>query len=508
MVLEHSPTPQKHLVESMTGGVAAFDYNGDGRIDLYFVNGAQLPSLEKSAPRFLNRLFRNEGGFKFTDVTTEAGVGGTGYAMGVAAADYDNDGDADLFVAGVNRNLLFRNSGRGTFEDVTAKAGIVSSVWSVAAGWFDYDRDGWLDLFVVNYVRWSPAFDRYCGDRARGIRVYCHPRFFDGLPNTLYRNRGDGTFEDVSRRAGIAQHVGKGMSVAFADYDGDGRQDVFVTNDSVPNFLFRNRADGMFEETGLLAGVSLPAHGRPISAMGVDFRDYDDDGRPDVILTALAGETFPLFRNEGAGVFRDATYASGLGAATIRRSGWGVAIADLDNDGRKDVVTANAHVNDRIEQFEASAYRLPNSLFRNVGAGRFEDVSTGAGADFQQPRAHRGLVAADLNGDGRLDLVTTTLGDSPQIWENVSPAGHWLGVRVVGSPRPRDGLGAVVRVGSQVNVNTSAVGYASSVLAPVHFGLGVAVRIPTIEVTLPSGTKQLVRDVLADQVITVTEARP
>jgi hypothetical protein len=504
MRLEHSPTPEKHLIESMTGGLAVFDYNDDGRSDVYFVNGAAIPSLEKSEPRFLNRLYRNDGDFRFTDVTEEAGVGGIGYAMGTATADFDNDGDQDLFVAGVGRNLLYRNTGRGAFEEISIKAGVRGAVWSVAGGWFDYDRDGWLDLFVVNYVQWSPAIDRFCGDRARGLRVYCHPQFFEGLPNTLYRNRGDGTFADVSNRSGIASHVGKGMSVAVGDYDEDGAPDVFVTNDSVPNFLFRNRGDGTFEEVGLLAGFALPAHGRPVSSMGIDVRDYDNDGRSDAQVTALAGETFPLFRNEGH-AFRDMTYPSGLGRIAIRLSGWGVAIADLDNDGLKDIVTANSHVNDLIEQFEASAYRLANTVFRNLGGGRFEDVSGSIGPDFQQPRAHRGLAVADLDNDGRLDLITTALGEQPQIWRNLTAPRRWLDVRLIGSQSNRDGLGATVRVGSQVNVATSAVGYASSSRVPVHFGLDREAPEQVVEIRWPSGVAQIVPSVKAEQVVTVTE---
>jgi hypothetical protein len=425
--------------------------------------------------------------------------------MGAAAGDYDNDGHVDLFVAGVNRNVLYRNRGDGTFEDVTERAGIKSAVWSVAAGWFDYDGDGRLDLFVVNYVQWSPAFDRFCGDPVRQLRVYCHPRYFEGLPNTLYRNRGDGTFEDVSERSGIAKHVGKGMSVAFADYDEDGRVDAYVTNDGMPNFLFRNRGDGTFEETALRAGAALPDRGAPVSSMGADFRDYDNDGRPDVATTALAGETFPLFHNEGKGQFRDATAAAGLGALTARLSGWGIVLADLDNDGAKDLFAANAHVNDRIESFEAARYRLPNAVFANRGDGTFADATDASGVGARAPSAHRGLAVADLDGDGRLDVVVSALGEPAELWVNETGGGNgWLRVELVGTRSNRDGIGAVVRVGAQANEMTTAVGYASSSHAGVHFGLGRAERVD-VEVAWPSGLRQRAAGVSANQVLRLTE---
>src|SRR5215469_9079324 len=377
--VENSPSAEKHLIETMTGGVAAFDYNGDGLTDIFFANGAGLPSLEKSDPKYWNRLFRNEGGMRFMDVTEQAGVAGEGYSMGAAAGDYDNDGHTDLFVAGVNRNILYHNLGNGRFEDVTEKAGIKSDKWAVAAGWFDYNNDGLLDLLVVNYAKWSINGDRFCGDAARGLRVYCHPMYFEGLTNTLYRNRGDGTFEDVSEKSGLAKYQGRGMSAAFADYDGDGFLDAFLTNDNQPNFLFRNRGDGTFEEVGLGAGVALLNSGQPVSSMGVDFRDYDNDGRPDIFVTDLNNETFPLFHNLGQGMFEDATFTSRLSVLSAARGGWGNGIIDFNNDGWKDLFTANAHADDNAEQFSAAHYRQPNSIFVNLGDGTFWDVSREAG---------------------------------------------------------------------------------------------------------------------------------
>jgi enediyne biosynthesis protein E4 len=507
-VLDHAPSADKRLIETMPGGLAAFDYNGDGRIDLYFTNGAAGDGFDKTAPQFWNRLFRNDGAWQFTDVTESAGVAGATYAMGAAAADFDNDGDQDLFVAGVGRSQLFRNEGTGRFTDVAEAAGVASAVWSVAGVWLDYDRDGRLDLFVVNYVRWTPGPQRFCGDRTRDLRVYCHPKYFVGLPNALYRNKGDGTFEDVTKAAGLGAIVGKGMSAALLDLDGDGWPDLYVTNDSVPSVLLRNTGKGTFEEIGLLAGVALPGHGRAVSAMGVEAADFDADGRPDLAVTALAGETFPLYRNEGGGVFRDAGVSSGLGALTIRRSGWGIAVGDFDNDGAVDLFTANAHVNDRIDQFEASLYLEPNRVYRNAGKGRFVDVSATVGDAFQQPAAHRGAVTADLDGDGRLDVVTTALGGPAEIWKNTSPSnGHWLEVRLRGTAASRDGVGARVRIGTQAAWITTSASYASSKPPVAHFGLAGATTLPEIEVTWPDGSTQKVVAEGIDRVVTITQAQ-
>jgi hypothetical protein len=502
-VLENSPTESKRLVETMPGGIAVFDYDGDGRPDIYFTNGADVPSLEKSSPRYWNRLYRNEGNWKFRDVTEEAGVAGTGYSMGAAAADFDNDGRVDLFVAGVNRNILYRNLGNGRFQDVTARSGIRSGEWAVGAAWFDFDRDGKLDLWVVHYAAWSPDFDRFCGDLKRDIRTYCAPRYFQGLAGTLYRNRGDGTFEDVSARAGIAKYAGRGMSIGVADYDQDGWPDVFISNDSMPNFLFHNRGDGTFEEVALTAGAALRDDGKPVSSMGVEFKDYDNDGLPDLFVTALAGETFPVFRNAGRGAFLDATHQSRLGAAAIRHSGWGAGLYDFNNDGWKDLFTANSHVSDRIEQFESAVYREPDSVFVNSG-GSFREVSDEAG--LTAVKAHRGAAFADFDGDGRIDAVVSALGEHAELWENVSPQSlHWLAVRLIGTRANRDAIGARVRIGTQYAEVTTAAGYASSVNAPLHFGLGALATIPKIDIQWPDGARQTLTSVKADQLLTVTE---
>ena len=504
--LDNHASENKHYIETMPGGVAVFDYNGDGLTDIYFTNGAEIPWLRKSDPKYSNRLFRNEGSMKFREVTREAGVAAEGYSIGAAAADYDNDGDPDLFVAGVNRNILYRNRGDGQFEDVTVPAGIQSGRWAVAGGWLDYDNEGRLDLFVVNYVQWSAEQERFCGDPGRALRVYCHPKYYSELANTLYRNRGDGTFEDVSAKSGIAKVAGKGMAVAIADYNLDGFQDVFVTNDYVSNYLFRNRGDGTFEETGLLAGVGLRDNGQYISDMGADFRDYDNDGLPDIVVVALAGQTFPLFRNLGRGAFRDATQASGLGRLSLKQSGWSPLLADFNNDGWKDLFVSSSHVNDRIEMFETNRYRLHNAMFLNAGDGTFRDVSTVAGLHSVPERAHRGAAIADFNNDGRLDVVVTALGDRAELWENVSPEeNRWLRLRLVGTRSNRDGIGTRVRIGNQHNHMTTSYGYSSSSLQGVHFGLGKQNRVEHIEITWPSGARQALENVAANQVVNVRE---
>ncbi len=505
--LENSPTARKHLPETMAGGVAAFDYDGDGLTDIFLTNGAAMPSLVKDGERYWNRLFRNMGGLRFRDVTAAAGLQGAGYSMAAAVADFDNDGHPDLFVAGVRRNILYRNRGDGSFEDVTAKAGISSGEWSIGAAWLDYDNDGLLDLFVVNYVRWTPEFDSFCGDVGRNIRVYCHPRLFQGTANRLYHNLGNGRFADVSEQSGIAKYKGKGMAVAVADYDGDGFPDLFVTNDKMPNCLLHNLRNGRFEDVAFDAGVALPDTGTEMSAMGVDFRAVGNDNLPDIALTALAGETFPLFRNRGGGVFTDAGYSSRMAVLSRVYSGWGIGLVDLDNDGLKDIFTANSHVNDRVDAFEAAEYKQHNSVFRNLGDGRFEDVSQGGGTGFLQAvRAHRGCAFADFNNDGRIDVITSSLGDRPEIWENVSPgANTWLILKLRGTKSNRDGIGAVARIGNQTNHMTTSVGYASSSYFGIHFGTGQRTEVERIDVQWPSGIRQTLRNVKTNQVLEVRE---
>ena len=513
--LKNSVSPQRYTFETMTGGVAVFDYNNDGLLDIFFTNGAAIPSLEKSDPSYSNRLFRNNGDGTFTDVTEKAGLQGVGYSMGVATGDYDNDGFVDLYVTGGNRNQLFHNNGDGTFTDVTEKAGVAGIVpklgkaWSVAAGWFDYNNDGLLDLFVVNYLNYNIKTASLCVQD--GLPAYCSPVDFLGMPNILYRNNGDGTFTDVSEHSHISRYVGKGMGVAFADYDNDGFTDIFVSNDTFENYLFHNNRDGTFTNVALPAGVAYNAFGNAIAGMGADFRDIDNDGKPDIFETAMFGESFPLYRNLGEGQFQDITGTAGLIALTSRSTAWGVGIFDFDNDGNKDLFTANADILDNAMELAHRPYPLPNRVFRNKGDLTFEDMSSKAGQSFSVAAAHRAAAFGDLNNDGRIDVVVTVLNGPPEIWMNRSGSqNHWIILKLVGVKSNRDGLGTKIKIttsqGIQYNQATTAVSYNSSSDKRVHFGLGSASVVETMELTWPSGIKQVLKKIKADQILTVTES--
>jgi hypothetical protein len=511
----NSPTPNKNQIETMVAGVALLDYDGDGWLDIYLVNGAAIPSLQKESPAYWNRLYHNNHDGTFTDVTERAGLAGAGYGMGVAIGDYDNDGRPDIFLANVTGNQLFHNNGDGTFTDVTAKAGLTGAelngkkMWSVGAGWFDYNNDGNLDLFVVNYCVWEVNKDPYCHVKS-GVRGYCHPKLYAPLHDTLYRNNGDGTFTDVSKETGISSHMGKGMSVSFADYDGDGFLDAFVANDTTPGFLFHNLGGKKFEEVGAPAGVAYAPDGLALSGMGSDFIDVNNDGRPDIWYTAVEHESFPLLINQGGGEFDDLTQASGL-RSTNEMSGWGNGIFDFDNDGWKDLFVARANVLDNISVLGNRQYPEPNSLFRNLGNGKFVDVGSSAGPDFQALAAHRGVAFGDLFNDGHIDAVVSVLGGPVEILRNVSETGnHWILLKLVGTKSNRMGIGAQVHLTtedglSQWNEVTTAVGYASSSDSRVHFGLGKNRAIKELEIRWPSGIKQVLHDVKADQILTVEE---
>ena len=515
--MHNSVTPQKHQVETMLAGVAVFDYNNDGLPDIYFVNGAKLPEMDKSSPAYYNRLYRNNGDGTFTDVTEKAGLQGAGYGMGVATGDYDNDGSEDLYIASVNHNQLFHNNGDGTFTDVTARAGVagvhpkLGKTWGISAGWFDYDNDGMLDLIVINYVHWSVETEPPC--KVGEIRAYCSPNSYTGQPNILYHNNGDGTFTDVSVKSGIDKLIGKGMGVAFADYDNDGYTDMFISNDTLRNFLLHNNRDGTFSETAILSGVSYNENGKSIAGMGTDFRDVDNDGQPDIFVAAMVGDTFPLFRNRGRD-FADITSSSGVARATAGITAWGNGIYDLDNDGYKDLFATCASILDNSDEIDHLPAKQPNLVLRNLGAARgpvrFADVSKEAGPSFQVPAAHRGVAFGDFNNDGKIDAVVVVQNARPEIWMNRSPGGnHWLILNLVGTRSNRDGLGARVKIspnvgGPQWNHATTATGFSTSSDKRVHFGLGAATEA-RIEIVWPSGIVQGLANVKADQVLTVHE---
>jgi tetratricopeptide (TPR) repeat protein len=499
MIVKNGAVGEKHQIETMIAGIGILDYDNDGWPDIYVANGAIIPSLQKRDASFLNRLFRNNRDGTFSDVTTAAGVGGEGYSVGVAVADYDNDGCVDLFVTGVRSNTLYHSRCNGSFEDVTARAGLAGNGgWTVAAGWFDYDNDGLLDLFVVRYVDWDPSQEPYCGVDKPGYRTYCHPSQYRPLANALYHNQGDGTFRDVSGESGIAAHPGKGMGVAFGDYDLDGHLDVFVANDTVPNFLFHNEGNGTFREVALEASVAYNDDGRALSSMGADFRDYDNDGREDLLITALSNETFPLFRNLGGGKFINLTAPTGIAAASLPLSGWSAGLFDLNNDGFKDAFVAAGHVMDNAELVSSRSSRQPNLIFLNQGDGTFRSQLLPGEA------LHRGAAFADFDRDGRVDVVVTRLNESPLLLRNVTTrSGNWITLRLVGRRSNRDGIGARVHIvtaaGEQWNRVTTAVGYGCSSDRTVHFGLGNESQLKSLEIEWPSGSKQRLENLNANQ---------
>ena len=504
-----------HQIELTGGGVAVLDYNNDGCTDIFFTNGAAIPSLRKTGPEFYNRLFRNNCDMTFTDVTAESGLAGEGYSTAVAIGDFDNDGYPDIFVAGVKRNILYHNLGNGRFADVTAHAGVggadakFGNMWAVSAGWLDYDNDGWLDLFVSNYVVWDAATEPRCGTAER--QFYCHPKSYEGLPGQLFHNNHDGTFTDVSQASGIGRHIGKGMGVAFADIDGDGLTDIFVANDSVRNFLFRNRGDGTFQEIGLEAGVALREDGFAIAGMGGDLRDFDNDGKPDLVVSGILNDSFLLFRNLGGDRgFADDSQRTGLAMGTRMLTGWSLGMYDFDNDGWKDLFFALSHLS-QLDRYMGLDSILPNRVFRNVEGKRFVDVSAAAGPDFQQAAMHRGVAFADFDNDGRVDAVVSVVNGPAKLFRNVTGGqSHWLAIRLRGRRSNRQGLGAVVHAhlpdGRDLyNQATTTVGYACSSEALVRFGLGANRVAERIEIRWPGGGVQQISGVAADRIVDVVE---
>jgi hypothetical protein len=514
-VLNNGTTVDKPIVDSIPGGVALLDYDNDGFLDIFFTNGARIPSLSKDVPGFYNRLYHNNHDGTFTDVTEKAGLSGTGYSIGVAAADFDNDGWTDLYVTGINHNILYRNNHDGTFTDVTERAGVSGmnsagkKLLSVSAAWIDYDNDGRLDLFVTNYLDWSPETSKICG--SPGKRLSCPPSLYSGEPNILYHNNGDGTFTDVSESTGIAGQIGKGMGVAVADYDADGWMDIFVANDNTRNFLFKNRQGKGFDEVGVEAGVAYTDDGIPVSSMGVDFRDYRNDGKPGIFITALGGETFPLYRNEGNDLFTMDTYPANIGFSTYKMSGWGAGIVDFNNDGYKDLFSANSHVSENADIDPQQHYLQTNAIFENMKDNTFQDVSTHAGPGLGLRAAHRGAAFGDLNNDGKIDIVVSVIAGHAELLYNTTANGnHWLLIQTIGTKSNRDGIGTQIKLTSQsglvqFNQVTTAGSYASSSDKRVHFGLGRDKLAKEITLRWPSGRVQTLHNVKADQILRVTE---
>jgi enediyne biosynthesis protein E4 len=511
--LDSSESADRHAPETMAGGVAVFDYNNDSKLDIFFPNGADIKTLHKDSRRYSNRLFENDGRGHFTDVTDKAGLAGSGFDVGVAVGDYDNDGYEDILVAGVYRNTLYHNNGDGTFTDVTAKAGLnkpdseYGPLWSVAAAWVDVNRDGLLDLVIVNYLKWDIKNEPEC--KPYGHRDYCHPKMYQPTPNQLFINNGNGTFRDASVEAGFRLHPSKGMGVAAADSLLSGKMDLFISNDKMMNSFFRNKGGGKFEEVGVDENVALREDGTFISGMGVDFRDLDNDGYPDIVLVALDNETFPIYRNSGKRGFEEVTRESGMTRLSLPMAGYSPNIADFDNDGWKDIFVSRGHV-ESLDSSQTVVVEQPNTVFRNLGGMKFSALTAEAGFTAQPPARHRGSAVGDLNGDGRMDVVATAISAPAEIWMNQSPGNnHWVEFKLQGTKSNRDGIGARIKVitksGAQYNHMTTSCGYASSSAGPVHFGLGSNAAADLVEIYWPSGTVQSLHHVAGDRVLVVKE---
>jgi len=510
-----SHTAKKYLIETMGTGVALFDFDNDGRLDMFFVNGAPLTDPmprtaipQKSGPQYWNRLYHQRSDGSFEDVTEKAGLQGAGYGMGVAVGDYDNDGFEDLYVTAYGGNRLYHNNGNGTFTDVTEKAGVAGAGWSTSAAWVDLDNDGLLDLVVLRYLEWDFS-DVWCGTHKEGYRSYCTPDIFKPIAPLVYHNEGNGRFVEVSQKTGISK-PGRGLGVAIADYDRDGHIDISVANDSMFEHLYHNKGNGTFEEVGLPAGVAVDSDGNTYAGMGVDFADYDNDGLPDLIVTDLGNQRYALYKNNGDGSFSYASFSSKLGTITQRLSGWGIRFMDYDNDGWKDVMVAQGHDLDNVELTTPNLrYREPTLLVQNMG-NDFVDVSAQSGSVFQIPWVGRGMAVGDIDNDGRLDAVITTNDGLVHVLHNETQiTNHWLGVKLVGHKSNRDAIGAEVKVktqhGSQLAIVTTASSYLSSSDKRLHFGLDTDEFIEEMEIRWPSGIIQKLHNVRGDRIIQIDE---
>jgi hypothetical protein len=509
---DNAASPEKFLIETIGSGCGWIDYDQNGLFDLYLVNTAATRAYKPAQP-LRSALYRNNGDGTFTDITAKAGVGGADlFGMGVAVGDYDNDGFPDLFVCGYGRCILYRNNGDGTFTDVTARAGVANTGrWASSAAWFDYDNDGRLDLVIANYVDWSAERNFYCGDRGPGMRSYCHPDDFNPQPPTLFHNNGDGTFTDVSKSSSVGLKAGNGLGVVTFDYDNDGWQDIFIANDHMPNFLFKNNRNGTFTEVGYLAGVAVSGDGQFEAGMGCDAADTTGTGRMDLIVTHLDMQLARFYQNLGDGLFDDATFRSKIGYATFHMSGFGTRFFDFDNDGRLDLLMANGHVLDNIERYHTDTkYAEPKLMFRNTGRGTFENISNQLGPDFLLPAVSRGAAIGDFDNDGDLDILISNNGQSPQLLRNDrGNANHWLEILLIGTKSNRDGVGARVKlVAGDLTLYDQRKGgmsYQSAQDPRLHFGLGQRTKIDLLEINWPSGIVTRLANINPDQIIAVQE---
>ena len=500
---------EKYIVESVCAGLALFDFDGDGLIDVYFVNGAPLPP-RKADPTVTNALYRNEGNLHFRDVTREAGVGDPGHGLGVTVGDYDNDGDPDLYVNNFGPNVLYRNNGDGTFDDVTDRAGVACGN-RVGAGacFLDADADGLLDLYVSNYV--DVQIEKHVRRMIYGFPSYPGPLCYEPVADVLYSNNGDGTFTDVSEESGVGRVAGNGMGMVCADYDNDGDTDVFVVNDGIGNFLLENDGSGRFEEVGILLGLAYNFAGSPLANMGVDCADYDNDGWLDFFTTCYSHQLPVLYRNQKGDFFEDVTSVTGAGAGSEPHINWGTAFADFDNDGDRDLFIAVGHLDQEVRRWDSSTdFRVRNILLLNSGDGRFVDVSDRCGDGLEPVESSRGIGVDDLDNDGDSDVVILNSGAGATILRNdTENLNHWVQVELRGTPANCDGVGSHVRVTAggrtQLDEVHSGRGYQSHHGMRLHFGLGDCDRVERIEVRWLGGGTQVIEDVGADQLLVVVE---
>ncbi|HET9217532.1 MAG TPA: CRTAC1 family protein, partial [Terriglobia bacterium] len=496
------------LPETMSAGALFFDYDNDGWLDIFLVNGGSFSDATKAA-RAQHRLYRNTGGRTYRDVSASSGIEVSGFGMGGCSADYDNDGWADLYVTGVGGNRLFHNTGKNGFADVTSKAGVAAGMWSSSCAFGDIDNDGYVDLYVTRYVDFTPENNKYC--RFDKLMAYCHPNVYSPLHSILYRNNGDGTFTDNSRQSGIGAVAGNGLGVVFGDYDNDGWSDIYVANDSTPSFLFHNKGAGVFEEVGLRAGVAVGTSGKPLAGMGTDMGDIEGDGLLDIFVTNLSEQTHSLYRNLGKGLFDNITFPSGVGKATLPFVGFGTAFFDYDNDMDLDLAVVNGDVIDNIDDLkDQRSYKQLNLLLQNDGSGKFKEVGAVSGPGFALKKASRALAVGDIDNDGDLDLLIANAGDTADLLRNDGGnRENSLLIRTVGSKSNQDGIGARLKLTIGRKVLLRYVKAGSSYLAQndlrVHFGLGNVSSADRLEILWPSGVVDVLRDIATNQIVTVRE---